>query len=352
MRLSLFRPLALRWAVALSGAAATACGGGGSSSPEPAAESEAALGSWSTVAASGSPRPRHEAAFVKVNDRLFLLGGRRIQPVDIFDPATKSWSSGAAPPVETHHFQSVVVDNKVWLVGAMTGGFPNETPLDHIPVYDPATNTWSRGPAIPADRRRGSAGAVVVGSKLYMAGGITQGHQSGNVAWLDVLDIPTGQWTVLPDAPRARDHFQAAVVGAKIYLVGGRQTRGATGQVFDLVQTAADVYDIQTNTWSTLQGADSALPQPRAGTMSYALGRYVAVGGGESLQQPTAHAEVHALNTTTGRWVTWPTFVRGRHGTGFARAGDQLYVASGSGNRGGSPELDTIESADIPAALR
>ena len=43
-----------------------------------------------TVALGQSPgiTPRHEHGYVQVGDRFYLLGGRRIQPVDIFDPVT------------------------------------------------------------------------------------------------------------------------------------------------------------------------------------------------------------------------------------------------------------------------
>jgi len=45
--------------------------------------------------------------------KIYLLGGRRIQPADIYDPATRTWTLGAPPPVEVHHFQPVVWENKI-----------------------------------------------------------------------------------------------------------------------------------------------------------------------------------------------------------------------------------------------
>lgn len=50
----------------------------------------------------------------------------------------------------------------------MTGGFPHETGLDQIPIYDPATDPWSQGPALPVERRRGGTGAVIHDGKLYV----------------------------------------------------------------------------------------------------------------------------------------------------------------------------------------
>lgn len=302
---------------------------------------------WQTLPATGQPNVRHEAALVAVDNRLILLGGRRIQPVDRFDPATATWTHAKAPEIEIHHFQPVVRENKVWLVGAMSGRYPYERPLDHIPIYDPAADTWSRGPEMPADRRRGGAGAVLHGDTLYVVCGITNGHWDGHVAWLDALNLKTGEWRRLPDAPRPRDHFQTAIIGDKLYAVGGRRSSAATKETFNLVITEVDVFDLKTETWSTLP-AVSNLPTGRAGSMTHAHGPWLIVIGGESHVQQAAHAEVEVLDTRNGSWSKWPSLQRGRHGTGLAQIGNKLYTASGSGNRGGGPELDSVEVFTLP----
>jgi N-acetylneuraminic acid mutarotase len=320
---------------------------------EPAATNSAAskpgVPTCETVETVGKPHPRHEAAFISLGDKIYLLGGRRIQAADIYDTAAKTWTAGAPPPVEVHHFQPVVWEKKIWLVGAMTGNYPKEQALDHTPVYDPATDTWSRGYALPEDRRRGGAGALIHEGKLYVVCGIINGHWDGNVAWLDVCDLKTGEWRRLPDAPRARDHFQVAEIAGKLYAAGGRRTSGATKQVFNLTTPEVDVFDFARAQWSTLPAQTGNLPTPRAGSMSLALGPLLLVAGGESMAQGGAHAEIEALDTRTGTWSLYATFARGRHGSGLTRVGNALYVAAGSGNRGGSPELDSLERLEIPA---
>lgn len=220
--------------------------------------------------------------------------------------------------------------------------------MGHILVYDPATDSWSAGPSYPSGRKRGAAGAVydAASGLLYVVCGIQNGHWDGNVAWLDSYHVASGVWAQLADAPRVRDHFQAALVGGKIYVAGGRQTSASTGQIFNTVQAATDVYDIASNTWTTLPSPSGDLPHPRAGSMTIVLDeRFVLVGGGESLEQDAAHSDVHALDVQNRTWSTWPSFAIGRHGSAIARIDDKLYVASGSGRRGGQPELTSIESA-------
>src|SRR5688572_9469343 len=119
--------------------------------------------SWQSVqyANGTSPLARHENGFAEVNGKFYLIGGRGIKNVNIFDPVTRIWTAGAAPPIELHHFQAVVYQNKIYAICALTGAYPVETPVDRIYIYDPALNTWTQGATIPISRRRGSAGVAL-----------------------------------------------------------------------------------------------------------------------------------------------------------------------------------------------
>lgn len=300
---------------------------------------------WQTLTCEGAPHARHECAFVGVGDAFYLLGGRRIQPVDRYDPETGRWTALPAPPIELHHVQAVTWRGQILLAGAMTGRFPREEPVSHVWIFDPVGGTWRQGPEIPAERRRGGAGAVVVGDTLYLVAGIRNGHWDGHVAWLDALDLNTGQWHRLPDAPHARDHFQATVIDGRIFAVGGRRSSAATKQTFELTETAVDVFDLAKGEWTTW--TEAPLPTPRAGGMTAAVGHELFMLGGESVKQDEAHAEVEVLDTRTRIWRRGPDLGQGRHGTGVVLWQGGLHVASGCGRRGGRPELESIERLDL-----
>jgi hypothetical protein len=301
---------------------------------------------WKPVETKNRPHKRHEAAFVECNGRFYLLGGRKVKPVDIFDPTTGTWTGGSRPPVGIHHFQPVVWGNKILVVGAMTGAYPHEISLDRILVYDPAQDDWSWGAEIPGSRRRGGAGVVIHDGFLYLVSGIRNGHWDGWVSWFDRFDLTKQTWGKLPDAPRSRDHFQAAVIGDEIYAVGGRRSSASTKQVFDLTIGEVDVYNIKTQQWRTLPES-SNLPIPRAGCFSIVRGSELLVAGGESMLQRTAHNEIHAFDPKTGKWRMDSRFTVGRHGTGIVQWKDKLYTVAGSGGRGGQPELDTTEILEL-----
>ena len=297
---------------------------------------------WQTVESIGQPTARHEAALASVEGKLYLLGGRRINPVDVFDPTTNSWTAASKTPIELHHFQAVVFEKAIYMVGAMTGRFPNETPLEKVAVYHPADDKFEFVHTIPPSRRRGGAGSALHNGKIYVVGGITNGHVGGYVPWLDVYDPKTGDWRPLPDAPHARDHFQAVVVKDKLYAFAGRKTSHETKQLFELTVEECDIFDLKTETWLANDKAKD-IPTPRAGNMAIAIDDCVIIGGGESGTQKTAHDDIEAFHCGENSWTKLPSLNRGRHGSGFAIAGEYLYTASGSGNQGGSPELSSLE---------
>jgi N-acetylneuraminic acid mutarotase len=323
----------IRKKLLLSLAAASAIWLGSGSEARAQESASLASGRWELLPEGELPTQRHEGAYVRIGDLFYLVGGRGNRAVEIFDPATGSWRSGSPPPMQLHHFQAVEYDGKVYVVGAMTGGYPAEPPVPSMYIYDPATDLWSAGPAIPEGRHRGGAGVVVHEGLIYLISGIRNGHTDGHVPWVDVFDPRTGNWRQLADAPHSRDHFQAAVIGGRIYAAGGRRSSYATGQTFELTVPEVDVYDLATGRWSTLPPT-SNIPTPRAGASVVVLQSRLVVIGGESGAQVAGHSEVEALDPATGRWTTLAPLQVGRHATQAIVHEGAIYTAAGSRTRG------------------
>ncbi|MEO9894230.1 kelch repeat-containing protein [Aurantibacter sp.] len=294
-----------------------------------------------TLKMESKPVERHEAAFVRVKDKFYLLGGRGIRPVSIFNPDTMLWSQGSKPPLELHHFQPVVFEDRIYIISALTGGYPNEKPTEFIYSYDPESDSWTKGDTIPENRRRGSTGNVLYNGKIYISCGIKNGHIGDHKNWMDSYNPKSGEWKMLSDAPRARDHFQAVQVDDKIYLAAGRNTGKFPEDGFAGTIGEVDVYDIKSDTWTTLT---NNIPTERAGTAAIVYNDKVLIAGGESSAQEKAHSEVEALDLKTSKWENSAFLNEGRHGTGLLEYNGALYIASGCGNRGGEPELFTMET--------
>lgn len=292
-----------------------------------------ARGAWSVLTpTSGAAEPRHECTLAELGGKLYLIGGRGRHHVDVWDPSSSSWRRGRTRHAELHHAQPIAYRDTIWLWGGMVGPYPDEKPVAHVLLYEPRSDTVRNGPRLPRGRARGSGGAALADGRMLFAGGIVDGHNGGAVPWLDAYEPERGAWARLPDAPHARDHFAAVALGRALYLAGGRTTSLRTGQLLDLTVAPVDVFDFESQRWSTLR---EPLPTLRAGVAAVALGGELVVIGGESAAQRAAHDEVEAYDPRARAWRALPRLAEGAHGTGAVALGGRIYLAGGAATRGG-----------------
>lgn len=298
---------------------------------------------WETIDTNNSSTARHENGFVAHKDNLYLIGGRGIKPVESFSIKSNTWTKHKPTPIEFHHITPISINNKILLVTGMTGSFPKETPLSHIYEYDTTLDSWKKVFEIPKERRRGGAGVTIYNNKVYIVGGITFGHTSGTNNMVDVYDPTTNTWQTLTNAPHIRDHSSLTAVNGQLIAIGGRNTsyhhKDDFFAFFGAVQKNIDVYDIQKDTWSTLP---ELLPNPSAGAGVVSFNDTIYFIGGETGALP-ANNSTYVLNTQNFTWQAKSNLQRGRHGTNAVIFGNTIYIAAGCGNRGGEPELNSIE---------
>jgi len=310
----------------------------------PANEPVVANGGWRQVTTPDGSKPiaRHEAGAVGHNNALYLFGGRGVRAVSRYSLMDNKWRNLPTPNRQLHHFQPVVYQNKIYILGALDGRFPAEDVIDRIQIYNPANNSWSTGGRLPPNRRRGSAGTVVYKNKIYMIGGNTNGHDGGTVNWFDEYNPATDSWRTLPNAPTARDHFYAAVAGNRLVAAGGRQTDYPA--TFENLVKRVDVFNFSTGKWEA--GAPN-IPQARAGTMAVSRGSDVIVIGGETSVAGPASNRVDVYNVSTRKWRSMSSLKQARHGGGAAPLGKQLHVASGNTRQGGGAETTHHEMLQL-----
>lgn len=304
-------------------------------------------GKWYTEQFSGAtPEARHESAFVALGDQFYLLGGRGVRTIQVYNPKTNTWKNTQTSTSNINHFQAIAYDGKIYLVCAFTGNYPDESPLANILIYDPTSDQLTTGPLIPENRRRGSAGTVVYHNKIYVVGGNRNGHSAylkdgvtpANVSWFDEFDPATGIWKTLPDAPHARDHFAAVVVGDQLFIAGGRRSKfGTPESTFKDTEGAVDVYDFSAGKWLSGDNVPADIPTKRAGTSTVVLGDEIVVMGGEINYNPPSNLAlntVEALNVNTGTWRTLAPMQLGRHATQAIVYDGDVYIAAGSRTKG------------------
>ncbi len=292
---------------------------------------------WHQASSQGAAAKRHETSGVAVNGKMYVIGGRGHQPIDVYDTASNTWSQAARPPLEMHHFQAVAIDHIIYVVGAATCCYPVEINIPNVYQFDTNSGQWSKGAAIPGNRLRGSTAAAVYNKKIYIVGGNTKGHSGGAVNWFDEFDPATGQWKALGNAPDARDHATIAVVGDQLVVAGGR--RSNFPDTFGNTVGRTNVYDLKQQRWQTAAN----IPTQRAGTMAVGVGSELIVIGGESLASNNAHNAVEAFDIFTGTWRRLNPLPTPRHGGAAAVIDSQIHVVAGSMQLGGAPETNAHE---------
>ncbi len=170
-----------------------------------------------------------------VRGKVYLLGGFRVEEdgskhsvsrVDIYDPGTDSWSRGPDMPVAVHDaVGGVWRDSLIVLVS----GWHDSGDVDDVQWYDPSAARWFSGTPIDMDPAFGTAGAVV-GDRVVYTDGIrvrpdSRGFMIDTASWIGKVDPddPTSiAWRRLPDHPGPAVYRAASgTLGGLALFVGG-----------------------------------------------------------------------------------------------------------------------------------
>jgi N-acetylneuraminic acid mutarotase len=145
---------------------------------------------WSTGAS--MPTALMQAQAVRsYNSKIYLFGGRTAasgglsDAVHIYNPSTNSWSAGAAMPIPKAQFATVLNnDGRIYVIGGRGSYLPNQGPFfQTVEIYDPKSNSWSEGPALPSPL--GGLAAVNSYGNLFVMGGSDGAYRNYN--WRLVL---------------------------------------------------------------------------------------------------------------------------------------------------------------------
>jgi N-acetylneuraminic acid mutarotase len=244
------------------------------------------------------------------------------------DLATDKWVTAADLPDQLDHVGTTSVGGMLYAMG----GYNPKGVTDEAFRWDPATNTWTTLPSMPAPRA--AAVAVVLDGKIHLIGGRGLDPHF-DLTRHDVYDPATGAWSTAAPIPRATDHAAYAVVGGKIHVVGGRPGEN----------TEHDVYDPATDKWSTA----APLLAPRNSFAGAAFGGRFLVMGGENSTETKVFGEVWAWDPATDAWSTLPKLPQPVQGIGAAVVAGRLYVPAGGPAAGASLETDRLQILE-PAA--
>ena len=179
---------------------------------------------WETKASIPAGR-RSELAVNAVNGKIYAIGGYFFgifwipsNLTEVYDPVADTWTTKAEMPTAVYSCTSAVVDNKIYLIE--NGRSVTVPCLNQI--YDTITDTWSIGQPLPT-RAVGAAAVATTGvyapKLIYVIGG-------GDLFTYDInqiYDPVTDTWTLGTAMPTPRQHLGAVALNDTIYAIGGYQ---------------------------------------------------------------------------------------------------------------------------------
>jgi N-acetylneuraminic acid mutarotase len=282
---------------------------------------------WKALAT--SPLPRAEGSAFTAGGKLYVFGGfvgpklAVSKELDRYDPATNTWTRMADMPDTVTH-AATAVDPQTGLVWVGTFFLHNGlNSSQSVYVYDPAANTWSSGPNLPA--ARGAGAMAIVGRELHAWGGLDVNQKGHAEHWRLNLDDTTAGWVTDTPMPKDVNHNAGVSLNGKLYSIGGIHDKVE----FSSNRTDVYVYDPATRQWTAgtplLQGLGHIGP-----ATTVAAGHIVIAGG-----QPNAAGEIMVTTVVvfdpdTNAWTTNTPLPAPRKSSGTAFVDGKLYVVNGN----------------------
>jgi len=281
--------------------------------------------------------PRQETGVAALDGKIYVIGGFNlagviVPTVEAYDPASRAWSTVAPFPRPVHHANTAAVGGKIYVVGALIDA--TFRAIGDVYAYDPAANAWSAKASLPAGQERGAGGVAVIGTKIYVAGGL---RSAVSVADFSSYDTSSDMHASLPSLVQPTDHLVGGAVGGIVYAIGGRN-----GGITGLIGRVA-AFDPVAGSWSE----KAPMITPRGGTAAAVVRDRIVVAGGEGNPASSSgvFAQTEVFVPASNQWLSLPDMRTPRHGTGGAAIGNTFYVPGGAAVQsfGASAEVESID---------
>lgn len=282
------------------------------------------------VRAAAAPIALTEVAATAHQGRIWVAGGlddqgRAVDLVLLYDPGSDTWSDGPALPEPVHHAALVSDGFYVFLIGGYVGGGSGR-PTDAVWRLQ-AGGQWLPDRPLPQARAAGAAAWTGVGQVMY-GGGVGPGGVSA-----DVFVQEDHGWRALTSLSQPREHLAATSAGVgSVTFLGGR-VGGLDGNLgtVDLVSAEGVV------------GRTEDLPTARGGIAAFSAGALGdCVVGGEGTNGTFGAVEcIGPISRSTLPGLTVP-----RHGLGAVFLDGRAYALLG-GPQPGLTVSDVVEVLDL-----
>jgi len=186
------------------------------------------------------PTARYFSGALAWNDSLiYVIGGQAssyYNVVEIYDPASDTWTTGTALPIQNRSFACGISGDTIYVTGGYNGsGYVSATYIGVIDSANPTSIAWATGPTIPmgpsAQAGRSRLQGACVLEKFYFTCGDDHGVAAYDTWYYDPADQT---WHQDLDKPTPISNSQCAVFvptldSGTFFCAGGYNTATSAG---------------------------------------------------------------------------------------------------------------------------
>lgn len=262
----------------------------------------------------------------------------------VFDTASETWERGPDLPAPRHHLVLASAGGAIHGYGGFVGESLRDGFRFRGDVFTLRDGGWSRAGRMPVPL--GETVAAVLDGRVHLATGSLHPPEEGPTGATGrhlVHDPADGSWTTARPAPTARSSAAGAVVDGRLYVVGGR--RRGPGGLENL--GALERYDPEADRWESLR----PLPRPAGGLAGAALdgalycfgGERFGPGGGE------VFGSTWAYRPEADEWREMPPMPTPRHGLAAAAVDGRVWAVGGNTEPAVGGATSSVAEALVPA---
>ncbi len=289
--------------------------------------------------------PMHAArshfAVASYKGKIYVFGGGGVGftslcSTEIYNPETDTWSKGKDMPTVRSGTVAAVMNDKIFVMGGglklPDGRFQFYRTVE---IYDTDNDSWTTGPdmLMPHDYPT----SVVYNNCIYVIGGHHPDATNGGpmtdpgFSYCEKFSPEDGIWHEAAPMPTARFALSSVVLNDKILVLGGAGLREEGFMNFDIIES----YDPDKDAWTD---SGMRLPWPAAGLGALVHNNILFVIGGNSgnrIENRFACYEPGIKN-----WEELDFLNEGRIVMGVTAIGDTIYLIGGRGPDGKTPTAD------------
>ena len=179
------------------------------------------------------PEPRAGGGLAIVRGKMHFFGGLMadrdtdssdhwVLDLDQWATGSAQWTDAAPFPLPRNQFSTVVLNNKIYAIGGQFHHDSEQLDQSRVDIYDPITDSWSRGPDLPKGHSHAEGATFVHENHIYMLGGHTTPAGGTKSQDSDILRLAeNGQWQKIGELATPLSSPAGAIIDNQMYVAGG-----------------------------------------------------------------------------------------------------------------------------------